>query len=435
MRGHARCAAPGRRPLDCARCGAPSHVASRSPRPRAARRRRARRIGARCCRSPTPSAASRRAPSTPPATASAAARMSVVRRARRPRRARGAQRHRRLRAQHGRRPLMELADGGQGAAPRLRALGELRHERRLARRALHRPRARASRTAARPAISRRPRPRSSCPASDRVVNVPLNLLFQRLVTGRDARRSPSRSCSAASARASFDAHARSATPRPRRPAASSRCATSSTSARCSRRSPRPSCRRCRSGSTATSRAPGSAHRMPLFSKGPTVLVVRSGISPERLAPRRRRGRRSRNARAPPASRAGGARREIPPSSYSPTGKPGSTIAEAGLNFRVRNGNGCGPCSMDGGKNLGLAQPNGFPGPPRTEWLSLGLRPRFGALALRLRVGCGQASRAISTGQLHASLRFHLRPIDVLVSDGPSGDRSPREISSWGGLPT
>ncbi len=46
----------------------------------------------------------------------------------------------------------------------------------------------------------------------------------------------------------------------------------------------------------------------------------------------------------------GAAKEVPPSSYSPTGKPGSTIAEAGLNFRVRNGNGCGPCSMDGGIN-------------------------------------------------------------------------------------
>ena len=31
----------------------------------------------------------------------------------------------------------------------------------------------------------------------------------------------------------------------------------------------------------------------------------------------------------------------------------STIAEAGLNFRVRNGNGCGPRSMDGGKTLSL----------------------------------------------------------------------------------
>ena len=30
---------------------------------------------------------------------------------------------------------------------------------------------------------------------------------------------------------------------------------------------------------------------------------------------------------------------------------GSTIAEAGLNFRVRNGNGCDPRSMDGGKTV------------------------------------------------------------------------------------
>ena len=42
---------------------------------------------------------------------------------------------------------------------------------------------------------------------------------------------------------------------------------------------------------------------------------------------------------------------IPPSRYSPTQEMGSTIAEARLNFRVRNGNGCGPCSMDGGKTV------------------------------------------------------------------------------------
>ncbi len=32
----------------------------------------------------------------------------------------------------------------------------------------------------------------------------------------------------------------------------------------------------------------------------------------------------------------------------------------------------------------------------------------------------QAERAISTGQLHASLRFHTRPIDVVVFHGSSG---------------
>jgi hypothetical protein len=32
---------------------------------------------------------------------------------------------------------------------------------------------------------------------------------------------------------------------------------------------------------------------------------------------------------------------------------------------------------------------------------------------------GQAERAISNGQLHALLRFHIRPIDVVVFHGPS----------------
>ncbi len=33
---------------------------------------------------------------------------------------------------------------------------------------------------------------------------------------------------------------------------------------------------------------------------------------------------------------------------------------------------------------------------------------------------GQASRAISTGQLNASLHFHIPPINVVVFNGPSG---------------
>ena len=32
---------------------------------------------------------------------------------------------------------------------------------------------------------------------------------------------------------------------------------------------------------------------------------------------------------------------------------------------------------------------------------------------------GQAERAISNGQLHVLLRFHIRPIDVVVFHGPS----------------
>ena len=41
----------------------------------------------------------------------------------------------------------------------------------------------------------------------------------------------------------------------------------------------------------------------------------------------------------------------------------------------------------------------------------------------------QADRAISTGQLHALLRFHLRPIDVVVYHGSDGENSFR-----GGFP-
>ncbi len=46
---------------------------------------------------------------------------------------------------------------------------------------------------------------------------------------------------------------------------------------------------------------------------------------------------------------------------------------------------------------------------------------------------GQAARTISTGQLRASQRFHTRPINVVISHGPSGGLRPGEISSWGRL--
>ena len=110
----------------------------------------------------------------------------------------------------------------------------------------------------------------------------------------------------------------------------------------------------------------------------------------------------------------------------------------GLNFRVRNGNGCGPHSMDGGKNFfnslnNTPDPNGESPTDRVVQDN----PIIFCVRDKSREECvsGQASRAISTGQLRTSLPFHIQPINVLVSDDPSGDRSPREILSWGGLPT
>ena len=77
-------------------------------------------------------------------------------------------------------------------------------------------------------------------------------------------------------------------------------------------------------------------------------------------------------------------------------------------------------------------PGPAPGPPsrggsgiraHVAFGSSGPRPAQAAWALY-----GQASRAISTGQLHASPRFHTRPINLVVFKGPSG-----ESSSQGGL--
>ena len=59
------------------------------------------------------------------------------------------------------------------------------------------------------------------------------------------------------------------------------------------------------------------------------------------------------------------------------------------------------------------------------------------LDLGLREGCSrrnreekndQAARAISIGQLNALRRLHLRPIDVVVFDGPSGGLRPGKPS-------
>jgi hypothetical protein len=39
---------------------------------------------------------------------------------------------------------------------------------------------------------------------------------------------------------------------------------------------------------------------------------------------------------------------------------------------------------------------------------------------RVKINGGQAARPISTGKLHALQRFHARPINVVVSNGPLG---------------
>ena len=117
-------------------------------------------------------------------------------------------------------------------------------------------------------------------------------------------------------------------------------------------------------------------------------------------------------------------------SCSPTDSLRSTIGARGLNFRVRNGTGCASpamvadqrgafCCQGGGfrRALGAAQ-RGFSttsrskGPHATEQIS------------------ERRARPISTARLRRSHALHLRPIDLVVYQGPYR----RENSSWDWLP-
>ncbi len=68
--------------------------------------------------------------------------------------------------------------------------------------------------------------------------------------------------------------------------------------------------------------------------------------------------------------------------------------------------------------------------------------RFVPLSLRDRgdlssTGSNQAYRTISTGQLNALLRLHLRPIDVVVFHGPQGYlvlRGASRLDAFSGYP-
>ena len=65
------------------------------------------------------------------------------------------------------------------------------------------------------------------------------------------------------------------------------------------------------------------------------------------------------------------------------------------------------------------------------------RPGHGSLEGGCRIlggGVSQASRAISTARLHVLPRFHLPPINVLVSHGPSEARRPGSAHLEGGFP-
>ncbi len=102
----------------------------------------------------------------------------------------------------------------------------------------------------------------------------------------------------------------------------------------------------------------------------------------------------------------------------------------GLNGRVRNGNGCGPSGMVTGKLLDSVG--------RFCWLVGAVRSWCARLGGFGRLGCecsppgglGAAvvkRLAVSTGQLRRLPAVHLRPINLVVFQGPSSRRGKRDL--------
>ncbi len=121
--------------------------------------------------------------------------------------------------------------------------------------------------------------------------------------------------------------------------------------------------------------------------------------------------------------------------------PCSTIGPERLNFRVRDGNGCGPLGIATEKLVARLRESLFSQTSdlsdrsdRSDLKQLHF-PDLSAAALQFISGgggvhrppsvnfYGQASRPISTGKLNALLRLHTQPINVVVYNGPSGDCS------------
>src|SRR5207249_4252300 len=94
----------------------------------------------------------------------------------------------------------------------------------------------------------------------------------------------------------------------------------------------------------------------------------------------------------------------------------STIGADRLNDRVRDGNGCGPVALVASKQ-----------PTTTD--ECVVLPRLTSRPRR-----DQASRAISTARLKRSRALDLPPINLVVSQGPSGVLRPGSVHLGEGFP-
>ena len=156
------------------------------------------------------------------------------------------------------------------------------------------------------------------------------------------------------------------------------------------------------------------------------------------------------------AKGGRQRRTLPPES------PGSTIRAAGLNGRVRDGNGCDPRARVTDHKRERTSGNArrwerhtlfgmMRSPHGVSWRNLDATrdlaraPRETARRRRIDPGtclrtetgeenAGQATRGISTARLHVLPRFHLPPINVIVSHAPSEALRPGSVHLEVGFP-
>ena len=111
-------------------------------------------------------------------------------------------------------------------------------------------------------------------------------------------------------------------------------------------------------------------------------------------------------------------------SCSPTGSPRSTIGARGLNFRVRDGTGCASPAMVADQRRAFCCQGRALGAAQRDLDDLHQTCLAHAETRRVR------ARPISTARLRRSHALHLRPIDLVVYQGPYR----RENSSWDWLP-
>lgn len=151
-----------------------------------------------------------------------------------------------------------------------------------------------------------------------------------------------------------------------------------------------------------------------------------GVTKRLEPPRKRKGgrkapwKRGRGLPAPPL-------RALPPmgadapcasaASRPPADWLRSTLGDGGLSCRVRDGIGRSPPPWPRSRRAPPARP-GLPGRPGGRIASFGRRSSSRDRPPRGTRGREARARAISTARLNASRRLQLRPIDLVVYEGP-----------------